>query len=262
MRIAKACHEAYPQKPIVWGGVHVTFQPVESLREKFVDYVIIGEGELRFPRLLKAIEIGKGFKEIDGIGYKKESVGFTHDPDELAVFESKETASTGGVQLRVMSSKREIIEMHDSDGLYEGHIIVRKRGLSVDLKRQYVRAVSARTMPLFVAAAQRNELMLQTSRGCNWSPTSCEFCSVAGQYTETDPGTGKNRSVYRYIPFEHFEHEIRCIYATQPFTFMADEAENSSWFLKDWRYAELLHSLGITYHWHDPRILDTKVEEP
>lgn len=63
IRIVKKCREKFAQKPIVWGGVHVTFQPVQALREDFVDFVIVGEGELRFPKLIAAIETRRGFKD-------------------------------------------------------------------------------------------------------------------------------------------------------------------------------------------------------
>jgi anaerobic magnesium-protoporphyrin IX monomethyl ester cyclase len=250
MRIAKEVRRRRPTTPIIWGGVHVTFQPIQSLKEDIVDYVVIGEGEVRFPKLIAAIENGKGWKDIDGIGYKKSSRGFVPSSEELAPFETRQSPLSG-VRLRQLSSGREKIEMHDPDGVYEeGEIVVRKRGLSVDLKAQYVHVLSPSTEPLFLEAAKRNEVLLQTSRGCNWSPTSCEFCSVAGQYTQVDPKTGINTSVYRYIPFELLEKDIRAIYALHPFTFLELEDENSSWFLKDWRYAELLKSLGVTYHLH------------
>jgi radical SAM superfamily enzyme YgiQ (UPF0313 family) len=248
VRIAKECRKKFPQKPIVWGGVHVTFQPVQSLREKFVDFVIIGEGEVRFPKLLNAIETGEGFKEIDGIGYKPTSVGFRSSAQESAVSESCE-AATFGVKIRV-AGKREIIEMHDPDGCYDTNIIVRRRGPAVNLKTQYVHVMSPKTERLFRAAAERNEVILQTSRGCPWSGTSCTFCSVAGQYTQTDPETGRISSVYRHIPYELWEKDIIAIHTLNPFTFIELEDENSSWFLRDWRYAELLKKLGAKYHLH------------
>jgi radical SAM superfamily enzyme YgiQ (UPF0313 family) len=55
------------------GGAHVSCDAEGVLRSPFVDYVILGEGEVRFPLLLE--EIGKGkvdkVEKIDGIGYRK-----------------------------------------------------------------------------------------------------------------------------------------------------------------------------------------------
>jgi radical SAM superfamily enzyme YgiQ (UPF0313 family) len=249
MRIAKRVRVLFPEKPIIWGGVHVTFQPIQSLREDFVDFCIIGEGELRFPKLLAAIERGYGFKDIDGIAYKRTSVGYQSSPREDQVFESQ--TSPFGHNIRVISGGKEIMELHDPNGAYEnGQISVQRRGLSVDLKSQYVPAMSPTTRRLFVSAAKRNEVILQTSRGCNWSPTSCEFCSVGGQYSQTDPKTGRTSSVYRYIPYEIWSKDFQAIWEAEHFTFCEFEDENSSWFIKDWRYAELAQKLGVTYHLH------------
>ena len=111
MRIARACREQFPTKPIVWGGVHVTFQPIESLREKFVDFCIIGEGEIRLTKLLAAIEHGSGFKNIDGIAYKKASVGFNPLPEELEVFETRESWAPGVRLKAIGNTKKERIEI-------------------------------------------------------------------------------------------------------------------------------------------------------
>lgn len=250
MKIAKRSRELFSNKPIIWGGVHVTFQPIQSLREDFVDFCVIGEGELRFPKLLAAIETGQGFKDIDGIGYKRTSVGYKSSPEENEVFTTKKAANFG-LNLRVITGGKEIIELHDPDGVYdEGATTIHRRGLAVDLKTQYVSAVSANTIRLFVAAGKRNEIILQISRGCNWSNTSCEFCSVGGQYTQTDPKTGKTASVYRYIPYEIWAKDFQEIWEAEHFTFCEFEDENSSWFIKDWRYAELAQKLGVTYHLH------------
>ena len=249
IRIAKKCRQACPQKPIIWGGVHPTFMPLQLLREDYCDFVCIGEGEIRFPKLLKAIESGHGFKDIDGIGYKRESIGYVSSPPEDEVYRGEgELSSLRLVPIRNHDKDR--IEFYDPDGCFDGHIFIRRRGLAVDLKSDYVHAVSAKTARLFIEAAERNEVILQSSRGCNWSPTSCEFCSVGGQYTQIDPKTGRASSVYRHIPYDLWSRDLNEIYNLQQFDFIELEDENSSWFIKDWRYAELLKSLNIQYHLH------------
>jgi radical SAM superfamily enzyme YgiQ (UPF0313 family) len=53
------------------GGAHVSCDPEDALKSPFVDYAVLGEGEVRFPLLLE--QIGKegkgGIKDIDGIGF-------------------------------------------------------------------------------------------------------------------------------------------------------------------------------------------------
>ena len=59
------------RKVVVMGGAHVSCDPEGVLRSPFVDHVILGEGELRFPFLLDKIE-GKVERvlEADGTGCK------------------------------------------------------------------------------------------------------------------------------------------------------------------------------------------------
>ena len=61
------------RKIVVIGGAHVSCDPKGVLRSPSVDYVILGEGEARFPLLLEQIGKGKAknIERIDGIGYRK-----------------------------------------------------------------------------------------------------------------------------------------------------------------------------------------------
>jgi len=52
---------------IVWGGIHPTISPEECLA--FADFVVMGEGEIVFPELIKAIEKGNGVEKIKGVAY-------------------------------------------------------------------------------------------------------------------------------------------------------------------------------------------------
>ncbi len=70
LEIARIIKEWDRRKIVVMGGAHVSCNPECFLRSPSVDYVILGEGEVRFPLLLE--QIGKGRAEsigkIDGIG--------------------------------------------------------------------------------------------------------------------------------------------------------------------------------------------------
>ncbi len=72
LQIARIIKEWDRRKILIMGGAHVSCDPEMVLRSPFVDYVVLGEGEARFPLLLEQIEKGelKGIKEIDGIGYR------------------------------------------------------------------------------------------------------------------------------------------------------------------------------------------------
>ena len=73
LEIARIIKQSDRTKIIVMGGAHVSCDPEGVLQSHFVDYVILGEGESRFPALLE--QIGKGKVEnigkMDGIGYRR-----------------------------------------------------------------------------------------------------------------------------------------------------------------------------------------------
>lgn len=55
---------------VVWGGIHPTILPQQTLENKYVDFVVIGEGEVTFPLLINALKTKNIFFNIKGIGYK------------------------------------------------------------------------------------------------------------------------------------------------------------------------------------------------
>jgi radical SAM superfamily enzyme YgiQ (UPF0313 family) len=81
LEIAKIIKEWDRKKIVMMGGAHVSCDPEGVLRSPFVDYVILGEGEARFPLLLEQITRGraKNVEKIDGIGYR--NVGTTRNRD-------------------------------------------------------------------------------------------------------------------------------------------------------------------------------------
>jgi radical SAM superfamily enzyme YgiQ (UPF0313 family) len=60
------------RKVVIMGGAHVSCDPEGVMKNPFVDYIILGEGEIRFSFLLDQIEkerMGR-IEGIDGIGYR------------------------------------------------------------------------------------------------------------------------------------------------------------------------------------------------
>ncbi len=55
----------------VLGGSHVSALPLEILSNNGIDFVFVGEAEMGFPFLLKAIEGKYKLEDIPGVGYKK-----------------------------------------------------------------------------------------------------------------------------------------------------------------------------------------------
>lgn len=58
--------------PIVWGGIHTTILPDQCLKQDYVDYVILDEGEERAVQFTHALLDGKDFSKLDGVGYKED----------------------------------------------------------------------------------------------------------------------------------------------------------------------------------------------
>ncbi|MFH1641565.1 MAG: radical SAM protein [Nanoarchaeota archaeon] len=59
--------------PIVWGGVHPTLESYSTIRNRFIDFVIEGEGEIAFCKLVDALSKNKNLKKVEGIWFKKKN---------------------------------------------------------------------------------------------------------------------------------------------------------------------------------------------
>lgn len=59
--------------PMVWGGVHPSLLPEETLSEDYVDIVVIGEGEITAVELADALSNGSKLNDVAGIGLKSKS---------------------------------------------------------------------------------------------------------------------------------------------------------------------------------------------
>jgi anaerobic magnesium-protoporphyrin IX monomethyl ester cyclase len=73
LKITRYVKNRFPKVKVVWGGIHTSILPEQSLAEPCIDYVVIGEGEATFSELLKAIETKSDMSQIQGLGYKDES---------------------------------------------------------------------------------------------------------------------------------------------------------------------------------------------
>ncbi len=57
--------------PVVWGGVHATIMPRQTIENSLVDFVVEGEGEETFTELVQALEQGSSPDRVRSIWYKK-----------------------------------------------------------------------------------------------------------------------------------------------------------------------------------------------
>lgn len=68
-RAAKARH---PGLPVVWGGIHASLLPEQTLDHAAIDIVVVGEGEATFTHLVHALQEGIPLAEVPGIVYKED----------------------------------------------------------------------------------------------------------------------------------------------------------------------------------------------
>ena len=57
--------------PVVWGGVHASLLPRQTLENGNINFVIEGEGERSFYELVNSLDKGKSVNGIKGVWYKK-----------------------------------------------------------------------------------------------------------------------------------------------------------------------------------------------
>jgi len=72
IRALSACKRfrgEHPGVPIVWGGIHASILPEQTLENHYVDIVVIGEGEATLPELVRTIESGGSLADVQGIAY-------------------------------------------------------------------------------------------------------------------------------------------------------------------------------------------------
>lgn len=73
LEIAKYIREVAPDIPIVWGGVHASLLPEQTINSGYADIVVMREGEVTFPELLNTLKINGNLDSVSGIVYKSDS---------------------------------------------------------------------------------------------------------------------------------------------------------------------------------------------
>ncbi len=94
---AEICRTICPNAKIVFGGIHVSCVPEVVIENEFIDYIVIGEGEIAFSEIIKHIEKGDSSEPIvntwhkskDGQIIKGRQAGFIQDLDSLPQFDKE-----------------------------------------------------------------------------------------------------------------------------------------------------------------------------
>lgn len=68
--------------PVVWGGIHPSLMPQQTLENKFVDLVINGDGEKILYELVDALANKKSLNNINGLSYKSNGSIYHNPPGD------------------------------------------------------------------------------------------------------------------------------------------------------------------------------------
>jgi len=81
--LAERVKKCNPGMHVVFGGIHPTIRPFETIKLSCVDIVIIGEGEHTFSEIVEALEKRKDLSSIKGIMFKSDGKTKETPPREL-----------------------------------------------------------------------------------------------------------------------------------------------------------------------------------
>lgn len=82
LKIVKMAKEVNPNIITVVGGRHCDIYPTETIRFKFVDYLIQGEGEITFLELIKNLKQPERLKNLPGLTFKTKN-GIINNPSQF-----------------------------------------------------------------------------------------------------------------------------------------------------------------------------------
>ena len=68
---AELSKQVAPDVPVVWGGVHASLLPEQTMADDRVDAIVNGDGEDPFLEIVQAIEAGRSLADIDGVFSKE-----------------------------------------------------------------------------------------------------------------------------------------------------------------------------------------------
>jgi len=70
LQIARMIRKYNDKSPLIWGGAHPSSVPEQTAENEFVDIVCVGEGDITFKELVKALERNESLEKIKGIVFK------------------------------------------------------------------------------------------------------------------------------------------------------------------------------------------------
>ncbi len=80
INVCAAVKEHYPALTIIWGGYHPSTEPMQTLKNPYIDIVIRGQGELTFKDVVERLHNNGSLHGIPGVSYK-DGDNFINNPD-------------------------------------------------------------------------------------------------------------------------------------------------------------------------------------
>ncbi|MEM4155356.1 MAG: radical SAM protein [Archaeoglobaceae archaeon] len=77
---ARKIKEAFQDLFVIFGGVHVSFEPEKALKNDYVDAVCVGEGEETILEVAERVEDGKSLEGVRGVYYKENGKTKRNEP--------------------------------------------------------------------------------------------------------------------------------------------------------------------------------------
>jgi len=113
LQAARLVRTVNPSIPIIWGGVHPTLDPQNTIQHPLVDFVFRGEGDDVFPDLCELILDGKSYASFPGLLKKEDSL----KKCPLAMISDLDTLPAIPYELLKLSRYNEkILEVHTGRG--------------------------------------------------------------------------------------------------------------------------------------------------
>jgi radical SAM superfamily enzyme YgiQ (UPF0313 family) len=80
LEFAKKVRTSNPSVPIIWGGVHPTLLPEQTIANEYVDVIVRGEGESPVVELANALKADMPLNDVKSITFKSHGM-VRHNPD-------------------------------------------------------------------------------------------------------------------------------------------------------------------------------------